>query len=456
MGDIVSRFGSLGNVRNILTSGVVVAVVDGVMALLTLVAMFIYSVKLTLIVIAIVAFYAFIRWMLFHPFRTLSEESIAAGAKEQSHFMESLRAIQTIKLFQRENDRQNQWQNRLANVMNKDIQIARWSIGYGAINGLLFGIENTLIIFFAAKAVMGDVISLGMLYAFVNYKSRFISSMDNLISQWIEYKMLGLHLDRLADITYTPAEKIVDAQEVDWCEQDFDANNVDVFTLPEYSNPIFGKIEVKNLGYRYSEEESFVFRDLNFVIEKGETVAITGPSGCGKSTLLMCLMGFIEPTEGVILIDDIPLKNQLSYRSQIAGVLQEDQLISGDILENICCYSPNVSQDKAIVCAQLACIHNEISSMPMRYNTMVGDMGSNLSGGQKQRIILARALYRQPKILYLDEATSHLDVENELSVNENIRNIQITRVIVAHRAETIATAQRKIELDDTTGPNSVT
>jgi ATP-binding cassette, subfamily B, bacterial CvaB/MchF/RaxB len=434
MGDIVSRFGSIGAIRKALTSTLVTAVVDGVMAVLTLLAMFLYDIKLTLIVLLVVALYALLRWATYKPFRRLSEESIIASAKENSHFMESVRAIQTIKIFQRENDRQQQWQHKLANSMNKGIEISKWNIGYSTLNGLLFGIENLVVIYFAATAVMGNVISLGMLYAFMAYKGRFISSMDSLITQWMEFKMLNLHFNRLADVVLTEPEKIDDQEQFSVSE------------LLQQQHTLIGKIEVKNLGYRYSEQEPWIFRNLNFVIHPLETVAITGSSGCGKTTLMKCLMGLIEPTQGQILIDDIPLSQLKSYRSQIAAVMQEDQLMSGDIAENITCFDSSIDMQRAMACAHLACIHHDIEKMPMKYNTLVGDMGSSLSGGQKQRIILARAFYRQPKILFMDEATSHLDVAGEAAVNSNIQHLPITRVLIAHRPETVASAGRQINL----------
>lgn len=435
MGDIVSRFGSIGAIRKALTATLVTAVVDGVMALLTLLAMFLYDIKLTLIVLLVVALYALLRWATYKPFRRLSEESIIASAKENSHFMESVRAIQTIKIFQRENDRQQQWQHKLANSMNKGIEISRWNIGYSTLNGLLFGIENLVVIYFAAMAVMGNVISLGMLYAFMAYKGRFVSSMDSLIEQWMEFKMLNLHFNRLADVVLTEPEKI-DEQE------QFSIDEL----MQSSQHTLIGKIEVKNLGYRYSEQEPWIFRDLNFVIHPQETVAITGASGCGKTTLMKCLMGLIEPKEGQILIDDIPLNQLKSYRSQIAAVMQEDQLMSGDIAENITCFDSFIDMQRVMACAHLACIHHDIEKMPMKYNTLVGDMGSSLSGGQKQRVILARAFYRQPKILFMDEATSHLDVAGEAAVNSNIQHLPITRILIAHRPETVASAGRQIKL----------
>jgi ATP-binding cassette, subfamily B, bacterial CvaB/MchF/RaxB len=433
MGDLVSRFSSLNNIRTLLTNGIVIAIVDGLMAILTLIALFIYSIQLAFIVLGVVAMYGLLRWVMYRPFRLLNEEAIIASEKENSHFMESMRAIQTLKIFQRENDRQYQWQNKLADTLNKNIQISRWGIGYSTINAFLFGVENILVIYFAATAVMGNVISLGMLYAFISYKDRFIKSMDSLIAQWIEFKMLDLHFNRLADIAFTAPENTDQHLLVD----DVDSDTQEIIT---------GKIEVKNLSYRYSEDEPFIFKNLNFVINAGETVAIVGSSGCGKTTLIKCLMGLIKPTEGQVFIDDKPLEQTRHYRSQIAGVMQEDQLLSGDIAENIACFSPTLDMQKITLCAQLACIHDDIIKMPMQYNTLVGDMGTNLSGGQKQRVILARALYRQPRILFMDEATSHLDVIYEAVVNQHIQQLSVTRVLVAHRPETVASAGRQISL----------
>ena len=431
MGDVVSRFGSLNKVRELLTTGLVTALVDGIMALITLFAMFFYDVKLTFIVLLVVALYATLRLLLYRPLRLLTEEKIVAMAKHDSHFMESVYAIQTIKLFQRESERQGEWQNRLADAINTNIRISRWNIGYDTINRLLFGLENLLVIYFSATAVIGNFITVGMLYAFMSYKNRFVESIDALIAKWIELKMLGLHLDRLSDIVFTKAEKIEQ-----WSALPINGG--------DSVQPLRGSIEVRNLTFRYGEAEAPAFRNLNFSIEAGETVAIVGPSGCGKSTLLKCLMGLLKPSEGEILIDGKPLTQLPHYRSQIAGVMQDDQLMAGSIADNIACFEPQVDTQRLVQCAQMACIHSEIIKMPMQYNTLVGDMGVNLSGGQKQRIVLARALYRAPRILFMDEATSHLDLASESLVNDHIKQLAITRVLVAHRPETVESARRRI------------
>ncbi|MES2676013.1 MAG: peptidase domain-containing ABC transporter [Pseudomonadota bacterium] len=447
MGDIISRFGSLAQVRHLLTTGFVSALIDGLMTLVTLTAMFLYSVKLTFIVLIVVVVYALLRVVLYQPFRELNEERILASARENTHFMESVRAIQAIKIFQRENDRQNQWLNRLADVLNKDIKISRWSIGYGSINGFLFGMENIVVIFLAATTVIDGHMSLGMLYAFISFKSSFIRSVDSLISQAIEYKMLEIHLDRLSDITFAKAEEIA-AHNILSTVSASDSNRIINDRTNSKNLDLKGKIEVKNLGFHYDGDDQYVFKNVSFTINAGETAAITGPSGCGKTTLLKCLMGLIQPTEGEILIDDKPIKSVTSYRSQIAGVMQDDQLVSGDIAENIAFFALNIDLNQVHKCAQLACIYEDILRMPMQFNSLIGDMGASLSGGQKQRIVLARALYREPRILFMDEATSHLDIANEALVNENINALRMTRILVAHRPETVRSAGRQINMAD--------
>ena len=189
-----------------------------------------------------------------------------------------------------------------------------------------------------------------------------------------------------------------------------------------------------------------MFRQLSFQIRPGDTVAITGPSGCGKTSLLKIMMGLLKPSEGEIRVDNTPLQHLPHYRRQIAAVLQDDQLLSGSIADNIACYDHQLDLEKVARCADMACIHEDILAMPMQYNTQVGDMGSTLSGGQVQRIMLARAFYREPDILFLDEATSHLDVDTEKLINAHIATMHITRVLVAHRPETIRMADRVIEL----------
>ncbi len=240
--------------------------------------------------------------------------------------------------------------------------------------------------------------------------------------------MLSLHLTRIGDIAMNPIEEHL----------------VDEPGKSPNLNKLQGEIQLSNLSFQYSGSEPLIINNANITIKSGESVAIVGPSGCGKSTLMKILLGLLNPTSGHVLVDGIDI-NKVSksyYRGQIAAVMQNDQLLSGSISDNISFFDPNFDQRKVEACAQMASIHKDIMSMPMGYHSLVGDMGNTLSGGQKQRIILARALYSQPKILFLDEATSHLDSKVESQVNNSIKYLKMTRVIIAHRKETIRSADR--------------
>lgn len=428
LGDVVSRFGSLDSVRELLTAGLVTAAVDGVMVLITLVAMFVYDSTLATVVLLFVAAYVALRVVLYRPLHRLTEERLGAHANAESSFMESVRAVQAIKLFQKESDRQSRWQNLLAAALNKDIQLARLNIGYDTARALLFGLENIVVIYLAALAVLETTLSLGMLYAFMAYKQRFVSSIDNLVANAIEIKTVGVHLNRLADIVHTEKEKTSDSDSL----QD--------------EEPLHGEIVVDNLSFSYAGAETPVLSNVSLSITAGESVAIVGPSGSGKTTLLKCMMGLLQPTAGEIRIDGRPLHKIANYRQSIAGVMQDDQLLSGSIAENIACFDSNIDMAWIRECAAMACIAADIEALPMQYNTLVGDMGASLSGGQKQRILLARALYRKPSILFLDEATSHLDTQKEESLTQNLQGCAFTRVHVAHRVETTEKADRKLVL----------
>jgi ATP-binding cassette subfamily B protein RaxB len=429
LGDIVSRFGATDQIQHSLTTSFVEAILDGLMTFVTLAMMFLYSPVLGGIAIASMLLYSTGRWAWYRPLRQATEEQIIHAARQQSHFLETVRGVKTIKLFQRQDERRASWLTLVVDQINAELRTQKLQLFYKVLNGLLFGIENILIIWLGARLVLDGNFSVGVLMAFTAYKGQFDSRVSSLIDKFFELKMLQLQGERLADIVLTDPEP-TDAK---------------VLIDPAMLVP---RITVRGLRYRYASQEPHVLDGVDFELAAGESVAIVGPSGCGKTTLMKVLLGILPATEGEIQLGGIPI-DQLGLdvlRQMVGTVLQDDVLFAGSIADNISFFDPHAEQAWIIKCAELAAVAADIAAMPMGYNTLVGDMGTVLSGGQKQRVLLARALYKRPRILFLDEATSHLDIEKEQQVNQSVRTLNMTRVIIAHRPETIASAGRVIVL----------
>jgi ATP-binding cassette subfamily B protein RaxB len=338
--------------------------------------------------------------------------------------------MKTIKLFNAQDSRRAHWLNLLVQTVNRQITAQKLSLAFRASNTLLVGVVTILVVWLGARRVLENTFSVGMLLAFISYKDQFLSRVTALIDKALDLRLLRLHAERLADIALTEPEPRVAVKD-------------------DQAERTPARIEVRDLHFQYGANEPWILDGLNFSIEAGESVAIVGPSGCGKTTLLRILSSLREPTSGEVFINGRPLTRagMESYRSMIGVVMQDDQLFAGSIADNISFFAENPSPKRIRECAQQAAIHDDIAGMPMGYHTLIGDMGTVLSGGQKQRVLIARALYNEPAILLLDEATSHLDIAREKAVNAAIRSTSMTRIIVAHRRETILSADRVIVLD---------
>jgi ATP-binding cassette subfamily B protein RaxB len=435
VGDIVSRFGSLAQIRERITTGFVETLVDGVMSITVLIMMALYSLKLTAVVLCAIVLYTIVRLALYRPLHQATEEMIQSSAKEQSNFLENIRGMQAIKLFGNESQRQGIWQNRYAEVINSEIRLGRLNISFESFNKLLFGLENVLVIYFAAIMVMANSLSVGMVLAFIAYKGQLTSRFANLIEQIIQFKMMRLHLDRIADIALT--------------EQEANREGEATFSNSEGQEPK-GQLRLENIYFSYSDDQAPILNNINLSLEAEDSIAITGPSGSGKTTLMKIMLGLLQPTSGKVLLDgkDITQVGLKNYRNKIAAVMQDDTLLAGSIADNISFFDPQPNFLKIEQCAHMAAIHDDINKMTMGYNSLVGDMGSNLSGGQIQRLLLARALYQSPCVLFMDEATSHLDKDNETKISEQIQHLPITRIMIAHRQETINMADQVYILRD--------
>ena len=429
-GDVLSRFGAVQKIQQTLTTSFIEAVLDGVLVIVTLAMMFVYSGRLSAIALGAVASYALLRAVLFRPLRDATEEAIVFEAKRSSHFLESLRGVQSIKLFNRQDDRQARFMNLAVDTMNATVATRRLDLMFSVGHKLVFGLERVAIVWVGALLVMDHTFSVGMLFAFIAYKEQFATRFSGLIDKGVEVKMLRLQGERLADIVLAEPEPQLGFE-------------------PRVSDKPMS-LELRDLQFAYSEAEPPVLRGLSLRIEPGESVAIVGPSGCGKTTLLKLMLGVHSPQSGEIRVGDVPLARLglHAWRDMIGTVMQDDQLFAGSITDNISFFDPQADAAWVTECARVAAVAAEIEAMPMGFHTLIGDMGGSISGGQRQRILLARALYKRPKILFLDEATSALDVDGEREVNQAIRQLELTRIIVAHRPETIASASRVVVLND--------
>jgi ATP-binding cassette, subfamily B, bacterial CvaB/MchF/RaxB len=427
LGEVLSRFGSLQNIQRTVGGSFVEAIMDGLMATLTLTFMFLYSGLLAGVTLVAVVAYLGLRAMFFNVIRDGTERQIVAAAAQQSHAVETIRGVQSLKLLGGETRRLSNWRDLMVNAINEQLTLERYGVGFRVLSSLMIGVERIAVVWLGANMVLRQEFSVGMLIAYLAYRDQFAGRAGGLVDRFMELRLLRVHAERIADITETPAE----AQ----------SGGIGVGAI--------NTIEARNLRFRYGEGEPWIIRDLDLRIARGETVAIVGPSGCGKTTLIKLLLGLLDPAEGHIEVDGHKLRalDLGQFRRLCGSVMQDDQLFAGSIGDNIACFEQCADSERVAEVAAMAAIDRDIASMPMGYDTRVGDMGTSLSGGQKQRVLLARALYRNPQLLLLDEATSHLDVASERLVNQSIRGLPIARIVIAHRPETIASADRVLVME---------
>ncbi|ATM23027.1 TPA: peptidase domain-containing ABC transporter [Raoultella ornithinolytica] len=429
LGDIQSRFASLDIIRATFTNSIVTGMIDSIMTIGLLIMLSLYGGWLVWVVLGFTVCYAIMRALTYKFYRTVSEELIVKRARSGSHFMESLYGIATIKSLNLKNRRSQHWLNTNIDVSNAGLKQTRFDMLFGGINTFINSADQVVILWLGAQMVMDNTMTIGMFMAFNAYRGQFTQRAASLIDLTMQLKMLSLHNERISEIVYSEPEV------------DSPLRNV-------FEENVAVSLEVRDLAYQYDLLSKPVFSNVNISVAAGESVALVGVSGIGKTTLLKVMSGLLTPERGEIFIGgfDINKIGINNFRSNIACVLQEDRLFSGSITDNISGFDDEVDEALVIECAMQCNIHEEILRMPMGYETIIGELGAGISGGQKQRLLIARALYQKPRILFMDEATSHLDINNEKIINAAIESLNITRIIIAHRPSTIACADRIIDL----------
>jgi ATP-binding cassette, subfamily B, bacterial CvaB/MchF/RaxB len=428
LGDVASRVESTRFLRDALTDGALSAILDGVFSIIALMILFLACPWAAVIVAVSSGLYAIFRALVHRQFRVLEAHTFHAQAVEQGVSTECLRAHVSIKALGMEASRASAWAGANAESLSRtrDIQVFAGFMSAG--RSAFSSVELVAVTGWGVWLVQKGDISLGTLFAVLALRQIVQDRIYPLIEKAFDFDILRARMHRLRDIT--------------WARKDAEHE------IPQEPIQVpFGEIRVTDLTFRYEMTGPLIVDNLQVDIRPGEFLAIKGLSGAGKSTFIKLLAGLLRPDSGEVHIDGVRLTpaHMESYRASLGIVLQDDTLFSGTVLDNITAFDLDADFLRAEKAARFAEIHDDIAGMPMGYFSLIGDMGSSLSGGQKQRLLLARALYRAPKILLLDEGTANLDPAREFAVISNLRALGVTIVSVAHRSRTLEMADRVME-----------
>lgn len=428
LGDVVSRFSSADAIQNTISTTAVEATLDATFAVVTVFVLYLYSPVLTLIAFLGTAIYVVVRVLMHRRLLQAESARVISEARQNTAFLETARGIRPIKILSGEANREAKWSGLFIDSVNCNVRVETLRIWYESGRIAIFGCQRALALGVGAFAVMEGQLTIGALIAALAYVDQIERRASTFIESMFRFRMLRVHVERVAEVVTAATTDDVEEASRSGPEREIGS----------------WEIELQDVTYKYAINETLVLKGVSLFVHSGEAVAITGPSGGGKSTLVSILLGLMPPTTGRILVggEELPQHSQRAYRTGVAAILQDDTLFTGSLLNNISFFDVAPDMQWVEECARKAQILDEIMKMPMRFNSQVGDLGSTLSGGQRQRILIARALYRRPKILIMDEATSHLDVATESKISAEIAELKCTRVIVAHREETIATADR--------------
>jgi len=421
VGNIIARARELDQIRDFIANKSVTLILDILFSFVFVAVMFLYSAKLTFIVLGFVTLIAVINLAITPVLRKRLEEKFQMGAQSNAYLVESVTGIQTVKSLALEGSMQKKWEDYLANYVQASFNLNNLSNILGGVSGALQKLMTISMLYFGVILVLENKLSVGQLIAFQMFANQFSRPILRLVNLWNEFQQTLLSVDRIGDILNTPTEQ----------------SNDKAITLPS----IKGDVRFDNMSFAYAPNTPMVIDGFSIGFRPGTSVGLVGRSGSGKSTITKLIQRLYVPNSGTIYIDDIDIRhmNPKWLRNNIGVVLQENYLFSGSIKDNIALSRPSASIEEIIEVATIAGAHEFISEFPEGYETEVGERGGSLSGGQKQRVAIARALLTNPKILIFDEATSALDYESEKIIQDNIDKIKKGRTmfVVAHRLNTV-------------------
>jgi subfamily B ATP-binding cassette protein HlyB/CyaB len=431
VGDTSARVRELDNIRQFLTSAALTLALDLFFAMLFFVVLYIYSPVLTLIVAVSLPCYVAVSVGVTPLFRTWLNERFRRGADNQSFLVESVSGVETVKSMALEPVMQRRWEEQLAAYVTASFRVTTLSTIATQAVTLINKVTVVAIIFFGAKLVIRNQLTVGELIAFNMISSQLTSPVLRIAQLWQDFQQVRLSVDRVGDILNTTPEP----------------GRASQTNLPT----IRGDIRLDAVTFRYRIDGQPVLRDLSLAIPAGQVIGVVGSSGSGKSTMAKLIQRLYVPETGRVLVDgvDLALADPSWLRRQIGVVLQENILFNRSVRENIALSNPAMPMEMVIEAARLAGADEFILSLPEGYGTLIGERGASLSGGQRQRIAVARALVVDPRILIFDEATSALDYESEAAIQANMRRICAGRTVllIAHRLSTVRSADRIITIE---------
>ena len=428
VGDVSSRVNELEKIRNFLTGTALTILLDAIFSLLYIAVMLIYSVKLTLWALSVIPFFIFLTLVISPIIKNQLREQAEANARVNSHLVETISGIETVKAQGMEIVSEWKWGKLYGRQIKAGFRNTITSTTASSISNFFQQLSGLIVIWVGASMVLKGQLSLGQLIAFRIISGYVTTPILRISGIWQNFQEIGVSLNRLSDVVDNPEE--------------IEINGNDLAPLP----PIKGKVSYEGINFSFKNNNQLQLKNINFQIKPGSFVGVVGESGSGKSTILKLLMKFYTHQEGKIKVDnyDISKVDLYSLRNQIGIVQQESLLFDGTIFSNISIANPNATLEEVTEAAKLSLAHEFIENLPSGYSNVVNEKGSELSGGQRQRIAIARMILNNPKLVILDEATSALDVETEKFVVKNLLKKFEDKTIffISHRLHNLINADK--------------